>query len=200
MILTLNSNSSCEACVLALPVLANYFCAQPLLLKTFFFFSKEMLEKPSFQPFTVYLACFWESTTIGLSVLFQWHLSPLCHLSLGNGMTTVHPSHRGSEQPRVVMTPGLSSPVPVQGVWLWGERLCKPLAIISFAGHLLLSGIYLWDCRCRVIEADLSVAVKLHRYILNLLNKMPTDTALGATYSRHLKPAISLSHGGRDIS
>lgn len=38
-----------------------------------------------------------------------------------------------------------------------------------------------------VIEADFSMAVKLYKSILNLLNKMPTDTALGATYSRHLK-------------
>lgn len=147
-----------------------------------------MIEKPSFQPFKVYLTCFWESTTIGLSVLFQWHLFTSGHLSLGNCMMTVHPSRRGVWAAQVSMTSGLSSPVPVQGVWLWGERLCKPLAITSFARHLLLFGTYLWGYRCCVIEADLSVAVKLHNYILNLLNKMPTDTALGATYSRHLKP------------
>lgn len=73
-----------------------------------------------------------------------------------------------------------SSPVPVQGLWLWGERLCKPLAITSLASHLFLFRTYLLGYMYCVIEADFSVAVKLYNCILNLLNKMPPDIALGA--------------------
>lgn len=90
------------------------------------------------------------------------------------------------------VTPGLSSPVPVQGSWLGGERLRKPLAITSLASHLFLFGTYLLSYMYCVIEADFSVAVKLYHSILNLLNTMPTDTALGATYSVLLKSNLLL--------
>lgn len=186
-----------------LSVLVSYFCIQPLLWKTpciFIYFLASEKRSRVFDPSRCF-SCFQKSTTIGLSMILQQHPFWNDRLSFRNCVRTIRPSYWGFWAAQVLMTLGLSSPVPVQGLWLWGESLCKPLAITSLASHLFLLGTYLLGYMYCVIEADFSVAIKLYNHILNLLNKMPPDTAFGSHFIPYSwSPAISLNYDGHNIS
>ena len=96
-------------------------------------------------------------------------------------MRTIHPSYPdfGAAQ-SIVDSGSFLTCASSRLMTLRGERLCKPLAITSLASRLFLFKTYLLGYMYCVIEADFFIAVKLYKCILNLLNKMPPDIALGA--------------------
>lgn len=119
--------------------------------------------KLSQRPFKVFFI--FSKVNSKLSYVIQYISVWSDHLSFKNCMRTIHPSYPdfGAAQSRS-LTLGLSLTwVPVQGLWLWGERLCKPLAITSLASHLFLFRTYLLGYMYCVIEADFSVAAKLQQ-------------------------------------